>query len=102
MSKEIDILKAAGYENINLVATYDGDDLDFKNIYIAKFGDLYSHVHIDKHSNTPSPTGCSYNSLKSAMSDSYDYLTVKYKRFNGEGKLNFKDNEFTDKVKKTN
>lgn len=28
MSKEIEILKAAGYENIKLVATYEADDLD--------------------------------------------------------------------------
>lgn len=97
MSKEIEILKAAGYEDIKLVATYEADDLDFKNMYIAKFGDLYRHVHIDKHSNTPSSTGSAYNSLKKAMSDSYQYLTV-----HGEGGWDFKDNEITEEVKKAN
>ena len=74
MKNEIKILKDAGFDTIKLVATFNKDDLDFKNMYVAKFGKYFRFVQIDKGSDHVFSVGDPCLTLKSIMSDAYNYL----------------------------
>lgn len=92
MNNEIKILKDAGFENIKLVATFESNGLDFKSMYIAKYGKFYRFVQIDSTlSNHVWSVGEPYNSIKDIMSDAYIYLKSIW---------SFKDEEITEEVKK--
>lgn len=92
MNNEIKILKDAGFENIKLVATFESNGLDFKNMYIAKYGKFYRFVQIDSAlSNHAWSVGEPYNTIKDIMSDAYIYLKSIW---------SFKDEEITEEVKR--
>lgn len=91
MKTEIKILKDAGFDSIKLVASFNKDDLDFKNMYVAKFGKYFRFVQIDKRSDHVWSVGDPCLTLKSIMSCAYNYLN---------GVWGFKEEEVTEEVKK--